>query len=136
MQVDAFGHSKSDEWSDWLSVADPTEVTAFYEGVAAGLGSEIPDEPVHPDPTDQPLDALYRKGKGKGKGKNRFREKGQGKGYQGGDGGKGQGQSSSSSKVATKAEAKATGSSSSSKLPAARVEMVPPAPISIAAGAT
>ena len=86
MQVDAFGYSKSDEWSDWLSVADPTEVTAFYEGVAAGLSSEIPDEPVHPDPTDQPLDALYRKGKGKGKAKNSFREKGKGKGYQGGDG--------------------------------------------------
>ena len=92
MQVDAFGYAKSDEWSDWIAIADPSEVSAFYEGVAAGLSSEIPDEPVHPDPTDQPLDALYRKGKGKGKGKNSFRDKGKGKGYQGGDGGKGQGQ--------------------------------------------
>ena len=46
MQMDAFGYAKLDEWSDWLSVADPSEVSAFYEGVAAGLSFEVPDEPA------------------------------------------------------------------------------------------
>ena len=84
MQVDALGYPKSDEWSDWIAVADPVEVSAFYEGIAAGLNSEVPDEPVYPDSSDQPLDALYRKGKGKGKGK-----RGKGFGSSAADSGKG-----------------------------------------------
>ena len=28
MQIDAFGYEKSDKWSDWLSVAEPAEVSA------------------------------------------------------------------------------------------------------------
>ena len=42
MQVDAFGYAKCNHWSDWIAVADPCEVTAYYEGVAAGLSSEVP----------------------------------------------------------------------------------------------
>ena len=126
MQVDAFGYAKSDEWSDWLSVADPSEVSAFYQGVAAGLSSEVPDEPVLADPADQPLDALYRKGKSKGKGKNTF--KGKGKGF-------GKVTASSSSRAATKAVlAKVTGNNSNSRDPVAGVETA--RPTCTAAGAT
>ena len=67
MQVDAL--ATQDAWCEWISVADPTEVNAFYEGLSAGLQSECPEEPVEECATDSPVDALYRKGKGKGKGK-------------------------------------------------------------------
>ena len=59
MQVDAFWYEKNDDWSDWISVAEPSGVSAFYEGIAAGLSSECPEEPVHEDPRDTPLDALH-----------------------------------------------------------------------------
>ena len=75
MQIDEFGYEKSDEWSDWIAVAQPAEVAAYYEGMHAGLASECPHEPVGVYTEDLPLDALYRKGKGKGKGK-----KGKGRG--------------------------------------------------------
>ena len=61
MQIDAFGYEKSDEWSEWLSVAQPAEVSGYYEGVQAGLASECPEEPVGSHPEDAPLDALYWK---------------------------------------------------------------------------
>ena len=82
MQVDAFGYAKSDDWSGWFSTADPCEVSAFYDGVSAGLSSEHPDEPVPEQPSKQPPDALYCKNKGKGKDKSTFRDKGEGKGYE------------------------------------------------------
>ena len=71
MQVEAFGYEKSDDWSDWISVAEPSEVSAFYEGVAAGLSWECPEVPVPEDSRDMLLDALYHKSKGKDKGKNK-----------------------------------------------------------------
>ena len=55
-------------------MSDPAEVSAFYEGVAAGMWSDCPDEPVIEEANDTPVDALFRKGKSKGKGKNRSRQ--------------------------------------------------------------
>ena len=33
MQIDEFGYKKSDEWSDWIAVAEPAVVAAYYEGM-------------------------------------------------------------------------------------------------------
>ena len=56
-------------WEAFLAQASPQEVSAFYEGIHAGANGE--DVPLCPpcEGQDEPLDALYRKGKGKGKGK-------------------------------------------------------------------
>ena len=77
MQVDALGQgweamrNLGEGWSDWLAAAAPEEVSAYYEGISAGLLSDHPEEPVPMVENDAPLNALYRKGKSKGKGKNR-----------------------------------------------------------------
>ena len=56
-------------WDAFLAQASPQEVAAFYAGLQAGANGE--DVPVCPpcEDQDEPLDALFRKGKGTGKGK-------------------------------------------------------------------
>ena len=58
--------SSLEDWRDWMRVASPEDVAAFYEGVQAGMNGEVPPPPSH---HDQPLDEISRKGKSKGKGK-------------------------------------------------------------------
>ena len=68
----------------------PEDVASFYEGVQAGVAGE--DPPLCEPCEEQPIDALFRKGKGKGKGKRSFTSGG--KGYGGaaaGSSGKGAG---------------------------------------------
>ena len=75
----------------WLSEASGSEVAAFYEGISAGLAPDCPAA-VELEPNDEPLDALFKKGKGKGKGKRSGKggpasSGGQGANYGGGQGG-------------------------------------------------
>ena len=75
----------------WLGEASGSEVAAFYEGISAGLAPDCPAA-VEPEPNDEPLDALFKKGKGKGKGKRSGKggpasSGGQGANYGGGQGG-------------------------------------------------
>ena len=59
--------SSLEAWEMFLAQASPQEVAAFYEGIQAGAnGEDVPVCPPYED-QDEPLDALFRKGKGKGK---------------------------------------------------------------------
>ena len=56
-------------WEAFHKQSTTEEVAAFYEGIQAGInGEEVPLCGTCED-QDEPLDALYRKGKGKGNGK-------------------------------------------------------------------
>ena len=79
--VDALAHE------DWLSTASGAEVASFYEGLSAGLDPDCSAAP-EPNANDEPLDALFKKGKGKGKGK----RGGKGSGGPASSGGQGGGQ--------------------------------------------
>ena len=54
----------------WNEDMDPDERAAFYQGYADGVVYEQDDDVEH-DPADQPVCAMYKKGKGKGKGQGR-----------------------------------------------------------------
>ena len=65
MQIDALGQSTGDSWSEWISTAQPAEVSAYFEGFSAGVCSENPEIPIEESAEDSTIDALYKKGKGK-----------------------------------------------------------------------
>ena len=68
--------SSMEVWQEWMKTADPEDVASFYEGVQAGIAGE--DPPLCGECEEQPIDALFRKGKGKGKGKRNFTPGGKG----------------------------------------------------------
>ena len=118
MQVDVFGYAKCDVWSDWIAVAEPCEVTAFYEGVAAGLSSEVLDRCLRTLPSSLSTRSTARaKAKAKARTPVRARARAMASKLEG-RASKVEARATGSSRAtsaASRVEAKVTGSSSSSQ---------------------
>ena len=61
--------SSVEAWESFLAQHTPQEVGTFHEGIQAGINGEVVPLCAPCEDQDEPLDALFRKGKGKGKGK-------------------------------------------------------------------